>query len=814
MIKPGVSASGLVCIEGSATPSCRPACFRPAKPKWNLALRSLIRIFAVKRNNITKDITMRIKILALACACATFTGATAARSSEIIRTPAYVWSGDTITQGVYMATAPSDTVIVSTYSAQPGYYMGIDKTWRLKNDISGYPRLITPNTLHRAIYNMGLDEMVNAVEPDTTLRTGKEWAGVWTRDVSYSILLSMAYMQPEATRISLMKKVDPMGRIIQDTGSGGAWPVSTDRMIWAVAAYEYYLVTGDRQWLETIYPIIKKSLYDDRDSRLYADDSGLVRGETSFIDWREQSYPKWMQTADIYRSEALGTSVVHAQAWSVLSRIADILGHKKVSADAAEQARILSDSINNVLWNEDKGYYDMYRYGRDNLIANPRSETLGESLAIVWDVAGNDRARTITEHNPVTPFGAAIFFPQIADMPAYHNNALWPWVGAWWAIANAKAGNEAGTLQAIGSVFRPAALFATNKENFNLDNGDIATELNSSNMLWCLSGNLAITHKILFGIDFTEKGLAFHPFVPEAMNAVRTLENFNYRGVRLGITVKGYGDSIASFTVDGHRQEPLISVRQAEKNRGRTLKVEIVMADKPIAPMQINEVANVKAPLTPIARLNGNMLEWQPIEYVDTYVIVRDGQRADTVHTTVYDASLPGEYQVIALSDKGIEGFASEPVSTRPAKWFDIPGERTDMDSEEIVYKPTYSVAGYKGNGFTETDHIASTLTIPVEVDAAGDYFISFRYANGNGPVNTENRCAIRTLVVDGNDVGTVVMPHRGRANWSDWGMTNSLKVPLTAGKHTLLLELRPYNENMNRESNHALVDGVRLERR
>lgn len=27
---------------------------------------------------------------------------------------------------------------------------------------------------------MGLDEMVNAVEPDTTLRTGKEWAGVWT----------------------------------------------------------------------------------------------------------------------------------------------------------------------------------------------------------------------------------------------------------------------------------------------------------------------------------------------------------------------------------------------------------------------------------------------------------------------------------------------------------------------------------------------------------------------------------------------------------------------------------------------------------
>ena len=116
--------------------------------------------------------------------------------------------------------------------------MGIDKTWKCKNDISGYPQLTTPNMLHTAIYNMGLDEMVNAIEPDTTLRTGKEWAGVWTRDVSYSILLSMAYLQPEASRISLMHKVNPRGRIIQDTGSGGAWPVSTDRIIWAVAAYE------------------------------------------------------------------------------------------------------------------------------------------------------------------------------------------------------------------------------------------------------------------------------------------------------------------------------------------------------------------------------------------------------------------------------------------------------------------------------------------------------------------------------------------------------------------------------------------------
>ena len=360
---------------------------------------------------------------------------------------------------------------------------------------------------------MGLDEMVNAVEPDTTLRTGKEWAGVWTRDVSYSILLSMAYLQPEASKISLMKKVNPNGVIIQDTGSGGAWPVSSDREIWALAAYEVYKATGDRKWLEYIYPIIQKSLADD--SLTVASGSGLRKGETSFIDWREQSYPRWMQTVDIYNSEALNTTIVHAVALRTLAEIAEELGHGKEADKYFAEAKAIEEAVNKRLWLDDKGYYAMYNYGRNFPVLNPRAETLGESLAIIYDVASPERAKTITESNPVTPFGAAIFFPQIADMPPYHNNSLWPWVGAYWAIANAKAQNEQGTLEAIGAVFRPAALFATNKENFVLDNGDIATELNSSNMLWCLAGNLAITNRILFGINFEPNGLSFKPFVPK-----------------------------------------------------------------------------------------------------------------------------------------------------------------------------------------------------------------------------------------------------------------------------------------------------------
>lgn len=727
------------------------------------------------------------------------------QAHEIVKTDAYVWRGDSIIQGEYTAYAPSANEIISTYYAQPHYFMPVEHIWRLKNDISSYPQLSTSNRLHQAIFNMGLDEMVNAVEPDTTLRTGKEWAGVWTRDVSYSIILSMAYMQPEASKISLAKKVNANGRIVQDTGSGGAWPVSSDRMVWAIAAYEVYKVTGDKAWLKFIYPVIRDSFEDDF-KVTYNDKTGLVKGETSFIDWREQSYPKWMQTADIYNSEALNTAVVHAQALRILSNIAKELGKKKEAAKYAEASNNLTEAINRQFWMDDKGYYGMYTYGRENLILNPRAETLGEALAILFDVASDERAKTISQSNPMTPYGPGIFYPQISDMPSYHNNALWPFVASYWTLACAKAGNEQATLQGFGSVFRPAALFATNKENFNLDNGDIATELNSSNMLWSLSGNIALTCRILFGINFEENGLSFLPFVPKNLSDSRSLNNFKYRNATLNITVEGYGDKIKSFRLNGKEHEPFIPA-----DIKGTHDIHIVMSNEDITPMRVNNVPNLKAPLTPITWISNGYLCWNPIEYIGHYEVIFNGERIASTRETSFELSGEGEWQVVGVSDAGVESFASEPRSNAKCFSVEIPNEETSMKSEEISYQPTENPTGYRGNGFVETDHTATSITVPIEVAEEGEYSIAVRYANGNGPVNTENKCAIRTICIDGNKVGVAVLPHRGVANWNDWGLTNPVTANLTAGKHTVSIEFRPENENMNLATNHALIDRLEI---
>lgn len=757
----------------------------------------------------------------------------------IVETDAYRWQGNTVFQDEFKAWSVSPYEIRSTYKGRPGYFMPIEQKWTKKNDLSPYPVVSGGNPLMEAVYNMGLDEMVNAIEPDTTLRTGKEWAGVWTRDVSYSIILSMAALQPEASMISLLKKINEEGQIIQDTGSGGAWPISTDRMIWTVAAWELYKVTGDKNWLETVYPVIERSLA--KDAKTVISENGLIKGETSFIDWREQSYPRWMQTVDISQSEAMGTNVLYAAAMYCASQMAEELGKKNEAAVFKKAADDLSKAIDKRFWLEDKGYYGIYTYGRDNLILNPRAETLGEALAILFDIAPADKQKIISQNNPTTKFGPAIFYPQIADIPNYHNNALWPFVASYWTLAQAKVGNEQGVLQGIGSVIRPAALFATNKENFNLDNGDIFTELNSSNMLWSLAGNLALTNRILFGINFEKNGLRISPFVPEALGGERTLSNFPYRGAKMNITVNGYGDSIVSVSINGKPHQfgpngaplkPKGKIFPTLKNGVLFIPAEMITGDfsltvnmdnEPIPAMKVNNVPNLKAPLTPVAWLShdesfnaprapfNNLLQWNPIEYIGEYIVLKDGKEIGRTRQTNWPATEPAEWQVIGVSAEGVESFASEPRSNRASSFWNLNNEVTAMKSPEVSY-PVETVRGYKGDGFVETDHQAPAVVKRIDVPKDGIYSISFRYANGNGPVNTENKAAVRSLYIDGKDAGTIVMPQRGAGNWDDWGMSNSIKVRLTKGEHDLSLQFDPEDENMNLKTNHAIIDGIVIE--
>ncbi|HEY9364534.1 MAG TPA: hypothetical protein VIQ00_14805, partial [Chitinophagaceae bacterium] len=646
----------------------------------------------------------------------------------------------------------------------------IASQWEQSKDATAFPQYHSDYLLSDALYNMALEEMIKAVEPDSTFRTGKEWAGVWTRDISYSIILSMAYLQPQVAKNSLLKKVNKKKKIVQDTGTGGAYPVSTDRMIWATAAWEVYKATGDKDWLQKAYEVVKNSIEDDT-KNAYDIKTGMVRGESSFLDWREQTYPKWMQPADIYESECLGTNAVHFQANIVLSEMARALNEPEVAAKHFAMAQKIKAGINKFLWIPQKGYYGQYLYGRNFKILSPRSEALGEALCILFGIADEKKAAQIIASTPVTPFGISCIYPQIPGIPPYHNNAVWSFVESYWALASAKTGNEKSVVDAISNIYRPAALFLTNKENYVADNGDfVGTQINSSNMLWSLSGNISLIHKIIFGIEYKEERLVFHPFIPKSFKGKHSLNNFKYRNAVLNIEVEGYGNKIVKFIVDGKVQnKPEFS---GELSGNHSIKMVLNSVD--FSKQKINKLKNITSPATPIIKYTSHKLSWEKVDNAISYIIIKNGKPSAKTSQTNFTvaADAYAEYQVIASDKKNVQSFASEPVVVANNKAI------IEYEIENFNLKSDSLYKGFSGSGFTETSNqVNKSIKVPIDITQPGVYAIDFRYANGNGPINTENKCAIRTLQINDQFAGTIVLPQRGKNEWSNWGFSNSVMV-------------------------------------
>jgi hypothetical protein len=613
----------------------------------------------------------------------------------------------------------------------------------------------------------------------------------------------MAYLQPRVAQNSLMRKVKN-GRIIQDTGTGGAYPVSTDRIIWATAAWELYKATGDQEWLKNAYTIIKNSADDDAEN-VYDQATGLVKGESSFLDWREQTYPVWMQPADIFESMNLGTNAVHYHANVVLSAMALLLNDKAASLKYKTKAEKIKAGINKYLWMNDKGYYGQYLYGRNFRMLSLRSETLGEALCVLFSIPDAIRQKSVIANTPVMAYGISCIYPQIPGIPPYHNDAVWPFVQSYWAQAAAKAGNEKAVMESISAIYRPAAMFLTNKENFVAGTGDFAgTHINSSNMLWSLSGNISLIHKVLFGVQFMPDHLVFHPFVPMALKGNRTMSNFKYRKSVLNIEMTGFGNSISSFLLDG---KPVQGATIPATLFG-VHAIKIVLSNNFNTSGEIHKVEDYTSLPTPIVNSEGNTLSWIGIAGAKEYRVIKNGKIY--LHTketkVVVKDSLASDYQVMAVDEQGVASFACEPIllgNTSKASIY----EAEDYSSpSDLKYK------GFSGKGFVEISKtLNQTVVIPVSVKQSGYYVIDYRYSNGNGPVNTENKCAVRALYLDVKNIGTLVFPQRGKGEWSNWGFTNSVRIYIPKGDHKIRLSFNPANENMNGAINQAMIDYLRI---
>lgn len=676
----------------------------------------------------------------------------------------------------------------------------VSSQWKLKNDISRYPVFKSESSLLNAIYNMSLDELCMDIEADSTFRTGVKWAGVWTRDVSYSITLALAFLEPEIAKISLMKKVKD-GHIIQDTGTGGAWPISSDRVVWAMAAWEIYTYIGDRKWLESAYQIIQNSV--NADARTIRDrETGLMRGESSFLDWRKQTYPLWMEPADIFASLNLGTNAAHYRALTILGKMALELGEDD---PWTLQAEVLKENINKYLWLPEKQYYGQYLYGRNYKSLSPRSEALGEAFCVLFDIALPEQREAVMDHTPVLDFGIPCIYPQIPNLSPYHNNAIWPFVQAFWTLAAAKGKRAEMVNYGLASMLRQSALFLTNKENFVADDGDFAgTVINSDRQLWSVAGQLAMNYRVLMGMAFEPDRMEFHPLIPENYKGTYTLDNLHYRSGIYSIIVKGFGDEIASFKIDGKEDGTYAILTSLTGHHTIVITLNGKVCSKPVHILQ-----NYTAPETPVLSQEKNRLIWTSIEKASAYEIFRNGQKWQTLAETTVELGEPAgfsEYQVLAVDSQEVQSFKSNPVSV-----FAELGQIV-LQAESFNLKGEQTVQGFSGKGYVVfSKENGAELHFKVCVADAGRYRLQFRYANGSGPMNTDNKCGVRSLYKDDQFIHSLVFPQRGKDEWSNWGLTNPEMIDLPKGEKKFTIRFDDFNTNMNGEINSFFLDQMML---
>ena len=635
--------------------------------------------------------------------------------------------------------------------------------------------------------------------PLAAYETGAKWHYVWTRDLAYSVDLGLAGLDADRCVSSLLFKtsgpkpgVDVLSQVLQDTGSGGSYPVSTDRVVWAIAADRLVRhLTGDAraEFVRTAYPLLRNTAEQDR-QLVYDPADGLYRGEQSFLDWREQTYPLWTaaDTVAIGLSKATGTNVAHVALLRTAAAFAGEVGDGAGEARYGAWADALIVSLNKHLWDEDAGLYAAYLLTESRWpVRVRRYDLLSQALAILWGVASPARGRRMLGSYPTGPHGPPVVWPQEQAVPIYHNHAIWPFVTAYWARAAAVVGHGPAVAAGLASLVRGAAVNLSNMENMDLVTGAHQATvhgisgpvISSQRQLWSVAGFVSVVRDVLFGLDVSPDGaVTFRPCVTPAVRArffgpgdAVSVHNLTHLGCRHDVTLHlptdvGGGDvpyAVSRATCNGEAVGG--PVRCAASVNRWDVWLTIGTAAAAAAVPTVTDFADVRRYFGPrqptcVASVVGGRLMLRfgsdgpgPV----TYTVYRDGAVvADglTVAEWADDRAGPHAYAVSAtFPESGLQSHLSAETSTAA-----------------VVEQP-------------------ADAAIRPSVD--GVHVLRLRYVNGGAPVNTGITCGVRRWAVLGDDGGVVasghvILPHTAGATLR----SSPMVVTLSAGRaYTLRLE-------------------------
>lgn len=672
--------------------------------------------------------------------------------------------------------------------------------------------------------------------------TGAEWHYVWTRDIAYATDLAMAWVDPRRAANSLAFKLSERRgggdlQIMQDTGTGGSYPVSSDRVVWARGARAVLSQLDDGDFRAQALEALGNTLAHDR-VVVFDERTGLYRGEQSFLDWREQSYPAWVagDPVHIAMSRSLSTNLAHLAAM----RLYVELGGPE-AAQWAGRADALTAAINGRFWMPDAGLYSSFLVTELDDAPTAQFDLLGNALAILLGVATDDQAARVLENYPHLGVGAPVFFPLQQFTRIYHNRAEWPFVSAYWLRAAAQVGHAAVAERMMQTLVRGAALNLSNMENWEIatglphvEDGDYSGPVvNSERQLWSVAGYLSFVQHTLFGLQPDLDGLRIEPRVPASFRAQYfadapqiELRGARYRGRAIDVVLRfptavGEGFyTVETVRADGEEVRGVLSPDRAFS----TIEVQlgVGVAGRPLREVSPADWRDVYAPRPPsidsIAAAPGGLeLRWSTSDTeAVTWNIYRDGARiASALRATAWlDETADPQRSSCYVAETCFESGTCSQHSP-PSCWWGEAGERvTSLEATALAnvggmladqYGRTHwSVWGDQGHQLTFAGFRPAT---------SGGHLLQVEYGNGAGPVESGITCGVKRLrIVDEADGrvagdGVVVMPHLG--DWSRWALSSLVAANLDASR-TYRIELfdDPTAINMSTFAHFALYSG------
>ncbi len=788
---------------------------------------------------------------------------------------------------------------------------GSDREWTLTKDISDSPSFYAPNTpVAEAAYNLTMEEIYKSINKDATFGdvfyTGTNWAKVWTRDTAISMQYILSWLFPDiSTNCAYAKVVGKDGNLTfeEDTGTGGSYPVSTDRIIMMLAVWETYLADGNKETLEYFYEVASNTIMQDYEV-VYDEEAGLFRGETCGLDHRDKTYGDWTGEDDqngivtIAEGKAASTNILFCQAMKILAESAEILGKNKKEVDAWNTlAADLENAISNRLWHDELGTYASWEY--PDWMGSPLSykqDVLANGYAVWYNIGGQEKADSIMENHTLVNFGANTVYPQKNAQRwtdyKYHDSGVWPGWEAILMIGAVNNDNENNLLaeEIWNSCMRTAVSCLTNYEVVDYETGD---GLHSTQQLWSVAATMAGYYRVLFGMEYTTEGITFDPYVPDWMEGPFYIENYKYRNATIDMELRGKGDTVKAIYVN---DKLVANDYVLPTNASGEYEIVILLKDSGAKDViNLKNENTAKSPTAPNATLSGQKLSWNAVanctykvwtgtEYVDV-----DGT-SYTIDTTKY-----GCYSVVAVDKTtGLWSELSAPKEYNPANtkvtvnannyydkaptkmsssntdkktvyftnnkgWSTIniffwggsesigwPGEAmtkvgTNEHGEDVY---AYSIAtdtpniifnngseqtvdittgvlddaGFyldsKGEKWTvgtwtntefappEGSASAGNFTCKVNIPSDGVYQMSVIHSNQGDPT-AGITAAIRSVYIDGEDVGNLVFPSMSFTRQ----VSSHLRLELTKGEHEIVIKYDTdnwYDRNMSQAHGHS----------